>query len=1052
MLLALPAVANPPQPVAPPTASGSVEFIANRRQWEPAVLFAADVPSGRLFLEKGRLVQALYDGKQVDELHHNHAAKAPAKPFIKGHAYSTTFVGASVQAAVRGEAQLPGYTSYFLGNDKSRWASQVPGYEGVRYAGLYPGIDLHFYSKERALEYDFEVAAGADAGRIALRYAGQTQLRVVDGALHIGTSVGTVVEQRPYAYQVVQGQRQQVACDYALGAQGTVTFRLPAGYDHTLPLVIDPVLVYATYTGSSASNYGYTATYDSLGNVYSGGSVFSAGYPTTMGAYDASFNGSTDMGLIKYNPNAATGAASRVWATYVGGQSSDQPHSLVVDHHNNLVIMGTTSSNNYPTTTGAYDTSLGGTTDLVITKLNPTGSALVGSTYLGGTDIDGQTHSTLRVNYGDGYRGDVTIDKSDNIYLASMTSSTNFPVTAGAPQPAIGGGGADGVVSKLSANLTALTWSTYLGGNGVDAAYSIQLDSVNNVFVGGGTTSPNLPGTAGAFFNARPGGTDGFISRISASGTTLVRTTYLGTIAYDQVYIIQLDKQGNVYAFGQTAGNYTVSAGVYSNAGSRQFLHKLNAQLTTSIFSTVIGNGATTSPCMSPTALLVTDCGQILLSGWTLQSGMPTTPDAIQATAGSGTSSSTSSFSGWFYIAQLAPNAQALTYGTYYGNGTCHVDGGTSRFDKKGTVYQSICVGSGTSLITSTNAWSRTIGTSYNNATFKMDVARPDASFTTSNAPRGPVVRTGCAPIRFYFDRGTAAGTTSWNFGNGQTSTLATGASALYTVPGTYIVRLTVGDPTSCGDYAVSVDTVKVYGLPRAAAGPDQTICQGSSVTLTAASAGAGSTYTWSPAAGLNTTSGPTVQASPTVTTQYIVRVTTPNNCAGADTVQVLVAPAPRIAATASVGTAFTGTAIAFTSTAQAPVATYQWNFGDGQTSTQANPSHPYTLPGTYQVRLTVTFGANCTETALLPVVIRKFEQPNVITPNADGLNDTFRPLVSLSKVDIQIFNRWGRQVYAKQDYTDSWGSDPNIAAGNYFYRLVNAAGESWQGWVEVIK
>ena len=1138
-LAALPALAGPPAStpavVQPPQASG-IEFVANRQQWEKPVLFAADVPSGRLFMERGRLVQALYDAKQLDEMHER-SAVVPNGQLVRAHAYATTFVGGNMQTAVRGEAKLPGFSNYFIGNDPARWASEVPGYEGVRYKDLYPGIDLRFYSKARVLEYDFELAAGADAKRIVLRYDGQTGLRVVDGALHIGTSVGTVVEQRPYAYQVVNGQQRRVRCDYSLMGGNTLTFSLPNDYDHALPLVIDPVLVYSSYTNSS-SNYGYTAAYDSVGNLYAGGTVFGPGYPTTMGAFQVNYNNSTDMGIIKYDPRAATGPASRVYATYVGGNSDDHPHSLVVDRGNNLIIMGSTGSSNYPVTaTGYARTFGGGGSDIVITKLNPAGSALVGSTYLGGSGTDGRVPSgALNVNYGDTYRGDITIDRSNNIYIASVTESNNYPTTTGVFQPATRGG-ADAVISKLNPSLTSLTWSSYLGGMSADVAYSIQLDSLNNVFVSGGTASTNLQGTTGAFHSSSQGGSaDGFVSRISADGSTLVRTSYIGTSAYDQGHFLQLNKQGEVYVFGQTFGNYPVTPGIYNNAGSRQFIQKLDPQLTTSLFSTVIGNGTGSGANMSPTAFLVDNCGQIMLSGWTSQGGMAVTPDALQTTGGSGNSSN--GISAYFYIAQLSANGQRLVYGTYFGNGSCHVDGGTSRFDKRGIIYQSMCTGSGNNpIITTPNAWSAVNGSSYNNAAFKIDVAQLNADFFSSiiQTPLASLtVKRLCAPARFYFNRPTVGGTgTRWDFGNGQTSTQATGASALYTQPGKYAVRLTVFDSTNCVQSSFSVDTVEVLGLPRAAAGPDQSVCAGSSATITVVNAGAGATYRWSPATGLNTATGRTVVATPTVTTTYIVTVDLPGtiNCTGTDTVTVTVraplavtaganrevcagasttlvapdfgpgttyrwspatglsaptgrtvvatptvttlytldvidsngcvgqssvrvdvAPAPTVAVAASQPN-LTGMPVRFTNTTTGATR-YRWDFGDGSpVSTEDAPTHIYTVTGktVFPAKVTAFYGANgsCEETVNVPVEVRAVDLPNIITPNGDQLNDTFRPFVSLEPVSIQMFNRWGRLVFEQSNYVDGWGGK-DVPPGIYYYHLRNASGETWKGWLEV--
>ncbi|GAB2868330.1 DUF7948 domain-containing protein [Hymenobacter ruber] len=1153
-------------PVAPvPTDAHPLRFVPNQRQWQSPILFAADIPAGRLFLERGRLLVARYDAPAVDRRHH--AAPTAARERIANHAYAVSFVGANARPEVRGEQPTGEHMNYFLGNDESRWARNVPAFTDVRYQQLYPGTDLRLYSRGPVMEYDFELAAGADAARIKLRYDGQESLTVVDGALHIGTSVGRVTEQQPYAYQVINGRRVAVPCQYVLGPQHTVSFGLPKGYDHSRPLVIDPVLVYSTYSGATAAlNWGYTACPDSLGNLYAASINFTAGYPTTLGAYDTSFNnGDNDIVISKYNPSAATGASSLVYATYLGGNQEDYPHSLVVNSANELVMLGTTNSTNFPMPGTTYQRSLAGGTDMVLAKLSANGSQLLGATYMGGTGNDGRLLATsnLLANAGDDFRGDVITDRQNNVYFTTVTRSSNFPTSGGA----VFAGGHDAVVVKLNAGLTALRWSALLGGSGDDAGYSIQLDSVNNVYVAGGTTSTALPNTTGGL-NAtyRGGPTDGFVSRLvqnlTTFGVAVQQTTYLGTSSYDQAFFVQLDRKSAVYVLGQTNGAYPVTTGTYRNAGSRQFIHKLSADLRTTGYSTVIGNGAgtptTANPYptnLAPTAFLVDNCGQILLSGYGASSiaGMPTTPDALQRTATNSTSGAAADANlntyGYLYVMQLSANARRLVYGTYFGTGTTHVDGGTSRFDKKGIIYQAVCVrfqqGSGgaiaPAIITTPNAYARTqtrTSGQTTSAAFKMDIARLDASFVP--AANGVVnTRVGCAPLTVLFTRATPSNNgTTWSFGNGQTSTQANNVSVTYTAPGRYPVTLTAYDSTSCQAAVVSRDTVTVLGLPRAALGPDQTVCPGGSATLTVAGATPvqSAIYTWSPTTGLNTTSGPNVVATPTATTQYIMTATTPGGCISRDTVVVTVrnlsVAIPAVAAlcpgtTATLSTADAGTGATYTWSPAAglsattgrtvtanPTATTtytvrvttatgctgsatvvvtrlsvpvvrlhtapllpiagnlvtfndtlpttslltnrRWDFGDGQTGTGLAPTHTYAAPGTYTVRLSADMAATgCPVTSTLTLVVapaRAFEYPNVITPNGDNKNDDFRPYVSTEPVTLQIFTRWGRKVFEQANYTQGWGSAPDVAAGIYYYQLRTAAGQTWKGWLEVVK
>lgn len=1096
-----PALAGPPAVAPVPTDPHPLRFTPNRRQWPAPVLFAADVPGGRLYLERGRLLVARYDAQAVDEQHH-HPIAAPAR--VAAHAYAVNFVGANPHATATGEQPTGSYSNYFLGNDARRWATGVPAYTDVRYRNLYPGTDLRIYSRGPVLEYDFELTAGADAARIGLRYDGQTSLRVVAGALQIGTSVGRVTEQRPVAYQLIDGQRRSVACRYELGLNHTVRFGLPNGYDHSRPLVIDPVLVYSTYSGATAQNWGYTACPDTLGNLYAASVNFAAGYPTTTGAYDASFdnNGDTDIVISKYNP-AGSGRTSLVYATYLGGGGDDRPHSLVVNRAGELVLLGssqaatvTSLTNTFPTTTGAFDRNYnGGGADVVVAKLSANGSQLLASTFVGGSGLDGLSiltpgnrtpanASRIYNNFGDNYRGDLITDRQNNVYFASVSRAG----TGAGPiaYPSLGGyqapnrGGADAVVTKLTPMLSAVLWSARLGGTLDDAAYSLQLDSLNGVFVAGGTLSNNFsttPGTLHPTFQS--GVADGWVAHLSPDGSQLVRSTYLGTSGYDQAFFVQLDRKARVYVLGQTNGAYPVTSRAYSNPGSRQFIHQLDYTLATTGFSTVIGNGAGPAPTtanpsphnLSPTAFLVDNCGGIFFSGWGASSiaGMPTTPDALQASAPNTAPQSGDDFNdntfGYLYLAQLSPGARRLVYGTYFGTGTTHVDGGTSRFDKKGIIYQAICVrnlpsGARPPVIRVTpNAFASVPATtSTSSAAFKMDISHLDADFVpAANGTAGN--RTGCAPLTVSFTRANPSlNGTTWDFGNGRTSTQANNVSTTYPLPGTYTVLLTAYDSTSCQPAVTSTTTITVLGLPSAALGPDQSICPGGSTILNAGSgAPAGTTFAWSPAAGLSAITGPSVTASPTVTTTYTVTATAAG-CTGTSSIVVSVAPTPALTIGADNMAPMAGQAVQFVGDAANAFSAYDWDFGDGQTGNGRTVAHTFATPGSYTVRLTGTYGTGCTTQQTLALNVapatppRPEAHPNIITPNGDNLNDTFKPYVSAEAVTLQVFNRWGRLVYEQADYQGTWGGGPEVAPGLYFYHLSTAAGQSWKGWLEVMK
>ncbi|MBW3127364.1 gliding motility-associated C-terminal domain-containing protein [Hymenobacter profundi] len=825
----------------------TLEFVENRGQWNDQAAFAAELPAGRLFLSPTRFTYAFVDPAAL-RAHHDHVA-AEITDQVRAHAYSVEFVGANPDAVLQGEEPTAGQRNYFLGNQEERWASAAQGYHTVRYDKLYPGIGMRLYENSRQLlEYDFTVQPGAQPEQISLRYDG-AQLRLDHGNLVITTSVGHVTEQAPQAWQERNGRRVAVPVAFVLTGN-TLTFQL-GKYDHRLPLVIDPTLEFSSFTGSTADNWGFTATYDAQSNMYSGGTVFALGFPVSRGAYSTSWSGNTDIGIIKYNTKAS-GTATRLYATYIGGSGAEVPQSLVVNPQGELVILGSTSSGNYPTSAGAYDrTYNGGTTftpdpgldypggsDIIISKLSANGSALLASTYLGSSANDGileRIGDDLVQNYGDQFRGDVTTDAEGNVYLASSTTGNNFPATGF--QRRMGGGISDAVICKFSADLHTLAWSTYLGGAGNDAAYSIQVDKAHEVFICGGTVSSNLPGTTGSYRPTRQGGIDGFAARISADGATLEHLTYLGTSATDQAYFLQLDGDENVYILGQTRGRMTATAGVYGVPNGHQFVQKLDHNLTRSEYISTFGSGAA-DPNISPTAFLVDECERIYISGWggnTNYSGntysLPTTANAIQKeTDGSD-----------FYLAQFTPGMVRLEYATFFG-GTGrsgeHVDGGTSRFDKRGVVYQAVCGGCGgnssfpippgASTYSSTNRSSNC-----NNAAFKID-------FLPVRSNPGPV-RYVCASASPMTLGGTPAGGT-WS-GPGVTRT-ASGSyqfSPANLSAGSYFLTYSAPVTGTC----VSSTTVRyvITGTLPVALTAMPTLCVSSTAALPLAAAVAGGTW-----------------------------------------------------------------------------------------------------------------------------------------------------------------------------------------------------------------
>jgi hypothetical protein len=689
-------------------AAGTLEFVENRGQWDKRACFGAPLaPGARLFAEAGGLTYVLTAGLPEHGLK---PTAALAKDLLPAHALRVEFVGAIAGIMPAGEAETPGRQHYLLGNDARQWASNARVWHRLRYRQLWPGTDLLLKaSTDNELEYDLLLDAGADPNRLCLRYHGAETLTLdpQTGFLQVKTSVGQLTEQAPRAWQTdpATGQRQPVRCDFQL-KNGEVSFRLGA-YDRRRALVIDPVVQFVTYSGARTENWGFAATHDAAGNLYTTGVAFGPGYPTTTGAYQASFAGNTDIVVMKFN-TTQTGPGARAWTTYLGGNGFDFPHSLLVNVRNELLLLGTTGSTNYPTTpTAAGRTFRGGPAvapdpsfnlsagvDVVLTRLSADGGRLRAGTYLGGTGTDGLLDPAapaprLRYNFGDSFRGDLTLDPQGNVYVATTSSSANFP---GLATGAYRGGPADALVTSLDSTMARVRWTTAVGGSGEDAAYSLQRDEVSgDLFVSGGTTSANLSGATGGYQSALSGSVDGFVARLQSASGRLVQATYLGTVEYDQAYFVRRGPThvNFVYVLGQTAGAWPTTAGVYQNQNGRQFIQQLTDSLTRAGFATVFGAGRS-MPDISPTAFEVDCYGRLYLAGWGggrnlnggNTQGLPVTPNALQGNTDGRD----------FYLMQLSDGAQVLDYASFFGSADGdHVDGGSSRFDPQGTLYQAVC-------------------------------------------------------------------------------------------------------------------------------------------------------------------------------------------------------------------------------------------------------------------------------------------------------------------------------------------------------------------------
>lgn len=889
-----------------PPAGVNYKFIENKGQWPSLVKFRADIPGGALFLENGGLSYNFFDNSILKKLHDGRIEK-PEDAVLKFHALKVRFLNSNPLVETGGENKFAEYFNYYLGNDSNKWASSVSAYQKINYDDLYSGINLDIYTKNNTLKYDFIVQPQSDLSQLKMYYEGAVKICISNGDLVVTTSLGTLREKKPYCYQIVSGKLNVVPCEFLL-SHDTVSFKFPKGYNRKEQLIIDPELIFSTYSGSYADNFGYTATFDSEGFLYAAGTVFAIGYPVTPGAFQTTYNGGyeiTDIGITKYD----TSGTKRIFSTYLGGKSTELPHSLIVNSNDELFLFGTTGSRNFPITSKApYPAFKGGEevffyglsayfeegTDMFIVKFNKDGSALLASSFIGGTLNDGINSSrSLRYNYADEIRGEIDIDKEDNVYIVSCTQSVDLQIIGNSFQKNHNGGNLDGCIIKFNKDISKVLWSSYLGGASEDAIYSIAIDSEENIYLAGGTNSNNFPANSNILPKNTIGGrADGFIAHVSTDGTKILHSVYMGSATYDQIYFVELSMAGDVFVLGQTyAPDSTYIINVkYSKPNSGQFITKINSALDTVIWSTVFGTGSGI-PNISPTAFLVDICSKIYLAGWggtpksedftnfadpvTHPFNMETTRDKIPDPVPDDQKN--------FYLMVLADDASQLVYATFLGGNESaeHVDGGTSRFDRKGKIYQSVCAGCGGHSdfpIKPFNAVSPTNQSirphiNCNNAVFKFDFNLPIviADFKAE----------GCNPINFINKSLTQKATFfRWNFGDNTTSTEAN-PQHTYARSGTYKVTLKVFDNLTCNLSDSIVKEIYIsplYDGVSASANP-QVIYQRQSSQLQAFPP-SGYKYQWTPSATLNNANISNPIASPMDTTIYTVSITdSKNNC-----------------------------------------------------------------------------------------------------------------------------------------------------------------------------
>lgn len=973
----------------------AVQYLENKNQWHPNAFYKGSLQDGAVYLEDQRLTFVYWDTQDFldrhDELHHlrheDEFHEELLKQYdglrVKGHAYYLNFLGSNPNSVKTSSGKSEHHYSYFLGKDESKWASKVHSFKTVNYSNIYDGIDLDVYSTGHHLKYDFIVEANADPSAIELQYEHVDDIRLVNDQLIITNSINQVTEVEPYVYQIIDGKKIDVEASYIL-EKNVVTFDL-GEYDSNHKLVIDPILIVGSYSGSTTTNYGMSASFDYQGHVYTGGLGFGDGYPATPGAFDVTFNDpagggggggyygfGTDAVISKLTPDGTT----LVWAAYVGGSSSDNPFSMYCNSDDEMYVYGITSSDDMPMIASGYLPTLPGsggggyyyTNSAYIFRLSEDGSTLMNSTYMGGT--------------GGTYDGEIYLDANNDVFVTATTGSDDHPTTPGSLMPAAPGSGGgyygfsqSAVVYKLNSTLTNLEWGTYFGGDGYTQGNSIRVADDGTVYSTGTTSATDIPTTANAYQPTAAaggggygGGNNAYVLRLSSDGSTAVNCTYFSPTASEGSNFIDLDTYNQPVIYGTQnsgIGTFPYTPSTVWTEGEGNFIVKFKPDLDSLVWATTFGatggGGYYGFGSLAQSAFMVDVCNNVYAAGYGAGTGMPITPDADWSTPNGGSD---------FYFIVLDEDAENHLYSTYIGaSDSDHNDGGTSRFDKRGRVYHAVCTAAGDFPTTPTAVYPNALTYGYDICVFKYDFEQVGLQAQVEILVDGLPSAEGCAPLTVQFENiGFGGILYDWDFGDGIGTSTDENPAYVYTEPGLYEVALIVNDPNSC----IINDTAYGYinVLSEAALADfdtdESTDCVEMTVDFNNLSISA-NTYEWDFGDGVGTSSdmNPTYTYTTPGVYDVTLSVSDTSGCATPDVISYQVTFAiPTEPLNAQFSTSESGDCdfldVIFSNTT-ADADTWLWDFGDGiGTSTDENPNYTYTSPGNYTVTLSASDSNGC--------------------------------------------------------------------------------------------
>lgn len=1047
-------------------------FVPNTGQWIGDFDFRLRDQQGLVYLRADeQRVALIRPGSGDEEHHHQHSDD------WKAHVYAVKWLGANPQAPystriLSGSPKL----NYLLGSHPEKWRSGLEQYREVVYHDLYPNIDLRYYlSAAGVCAFDFIVHPGGQPQLIKWEIEGADEQGLLADDLVLITSVGSAVYSAPRTFQ----NDREISSSFKKDARGVYSFDIP-NFNPEEKLIIDPTLVFSTYSGSLDDNFGFSATYAEDGSAYGAGITYAYGtlhraYPTTTGALqDSSQGGMVDIAISKYSADGT----QQIYGTYLGGMSNELPFSLLEGPNKSLIVLGVTGSTDFPMHPNGYDTSfaegpsnsvyVGGnmsfaqSADAFICILDSVGGSLVGSTFLGDTMLDGANKRML-FNYGDAARGDITLDKFGNIIIAANTLSSNLPT--GVAINSQYQGGQDGLVASFSTDLQQLNWATYLGGSDDDVCFSIRYTNTERLYAAGATDSDSVNfDTNGVYQAFNRGKADAFLSEIDPDNGDVLAWTFTGTPEEDRAFFVDYTPEGNLLLFGQNDGYWPwVGDSLWGVDSSSQFLQEFSPDLKQVRRSTTFGDGKLGVNDLSPTALMISDCGDVFISGWGGgyqgapgnsnrvvngdTRGLPVTFDAYRD----------SSDNGDFYFLRMDASWKRLEYATFFGQwnaGRDHVDGGSSRFRRDGSIFQAVCsCGSRAGFPISDNAFSDTNRSlNCNLAVFRFDMEADSIRSDVQIAP-GYSDST-CLPVQIKFaDYSFNADFVLVRQPDGQIDTLRNQA---FTISDSGLSRFRFyALDTNCN--LIDSNEVSVFGFNRpltAAFNYQYDSCDGDGeVQFLNLSEGA-TQYTW--LFGDGTSSLDSEPSHSYLPGNYTIQLIAEDTiCALSDTLEREIEVNYRSRETGLVS--FSDACdpqrqlqarADLSGISPRDFQRFEWYVDNQLVGAGDSLNYNFSTGGLHELKLRfidTICNRQRDESRQIFFYDENFEIefPNVFSPNGDGVNDEFNMLhieaISpyLATAYIEIYNRHGLRLFAADLLEQSWkgqSQGANLPEGVYFY------------------